>query len=120
MTDKTPIRALIEAVEVLDTISGEAAFFASLEAAFGRQGNVKQDVCRAFYGSLDAALTLHDALLPGWGWRKNHYAGSKPDYETWWVTYPNNWLVGHTANYTDGNPSRAWLLAILKAYEAQV
>lgn len=65
--------------------------------------------------SLDAALALHEAVLPEWGWRKDHWDGSEPDYECFWVTEPGNWRSGQTCRYTDKNPARAWLIAILEA-----
>lgn len=65
----------------------------------------------AYIGSLDAAKALHEAVLPGW-WVKEI------------ATSPGrNWLVqinppAGTAGFcwaNDGLPSRAWLLAILRA-----
>ena len=73
-----------------------------------------------FHGSLDAAKALHKAVLPGWGWQKEHWDGSeKPGHEIFWVTYPAKWRVGHVWKYNDKNDARAWLLAILEALIAQ-
>ena len=58
--------------------------------------------------SLDAAKALHEALLPGWIWQKS---GGKISVQ--------HWEVEHT--HTDYDvPARAWLVAILKAYQAQL
>lgn len=63
-------------------------------------------------GSLDAAKAMHEALLPGW-----------------W--YSLDWVMASVTNGPDdddgpwfnaaieGNPARAWLLAILRAHAAQ-
>ena len=88
----------------------------------------------AHYGSLDAALALHNALLPGWWWQIGSCCVSDdakvcPDF--------NNPVNGAAlekqfhpsidwASMFDidqrppGNPARAWLLATIKAYRAQV
>jgi len=71
----------------------------------------------AFSGSLDAALRLHEALLPGWAWTVG-------DNET--TVWPPNeladesWCVdGISASAETMPPARAWLLAILRALQAQ-
>ena len=111
--EKTPIRALIEGVEVGRTIGL----------------NVK-DVCRALgwkfpdtrtrhileaeVGSLDAAKALHEALLPDRAtvefWHSKRYEDESYVY----VHMPDAVYSGRA-----DNPARAWLIAILKAYEAQ-
>lgn len=61
----------------------------------------------AYFGSLDAAKALHEAMLPDW----------------WFAIQPTGATVGkmerpHDGNVFDGanqNPARAWLLAILRA-----
>ena len=65
----------------------------------------------AYRGSLDAAKALHDALLPGW----------------WFAVQPTGATVGKVETPHDGmvfscgtdDPARAWLLAILRALEAE-
>lgn len=99
--------ALIEAVE-----AGKAkhVYFA---AAF--QGYTMLDnLTNAYHGSLDAALSLHEALLPGWfpGMSKNIH--NKLWYA--WVQDKDNvqyWALEPT-------PARAWLLAVLRAYRATI
>ena len=71
-------------------------------------------------GSLDAAKALHEAVLPGWGWRVAQCHVS----DDAWVMAPDDSLAPdgeEWSTYTDidqrppGNPARAWLLAILEA-----
>jgi hypothetical protein len=65
----------------------------------------------AWLGSLDAALRLHEALLPGWGWDTGH--GAEEPF------YANVYLKA--AEYAAGSdtPARAWLLALLRALKTQ-
>ena len=77
------------------------------------------DAADAYNGSLDAALRLHEALLPGWAFavasvdqdgRGLPMAIVMPD-----ASADND---NHTTVRSDAIPARAWLLAILKAYRA--
>lgn len=69
-------------------------------------------VLGAFDGSLDAAMELHEALLPGWDWGRQGkifiyvFPAKSPKRE--------NRHHGHS----DDNLARAWLLAILHAKRA--
>ena len=70
------------------------------------------DVLRAyFHESLDAAKNVHDALLPGWEWNidagDGAYVENRGDFG---VPCPGD---------IPGMPARAWLLAILKAKQAE-
>ena len=60
----------------------------------------------AYNGSLDAAMALHEAVLPGWGFC---------------VTQVGANVEGSVeAYYSDNiNPARAWLIAIIRALIAQ-
>ena len=92
---------MIEAVE-----AGECPDFCPLWHGVG----LCTEAEGAFGGSLDAALRLHEALLPGWAAAVNtngmaQVIGPAPDWSR------------HTGCATD-NPARAWLLAILKALRA--
>lgn len=73
----------------------------------------------AYNGSLDAALALHNALLPGWVAKLS--AGGAGAGVTKWHCTVEDWNEG-TELHGDNQPStaRAWLLAILKAYRAQI
>jgi hypothetical protein len=69
------------------------------------------DACKASQGSLDAALALHNAVLPGWIWSKD-YNG---EIEVWKYGLVNSkW--GRSNN---PNPARALLIAILRALIAE-
>lgn len=61
----------------------------------------------AFKGSLDAAKALHDALLPGW-WQQQR------------ISTRTRVQVGNVAEMPwcyDDIPARAWLIAVLRAYQ---
>lgn len=65
----------------------------------------------AYIGFLDAAMALHEAMLPGWGWQISSdtdvvifkFFGSEPN----------------TIEEQADTPARAWLLAILDALIAE-
>jgi hypothetical protein len=62
------------------------------------------DAWGAYHGSLDAALRLHEALLPGSWYQISHWP------------MPNMTLVRvGSFEGRDDIPARAWLLAILRA-----
>ena len=65
-----------------------------------------QQAWLANQGSLDAAIALHEAVLPGWGFC---------------VTQVGANVEGSVeAYYSDNiNPARAWLIAIIRAMIAQ-
>lgn len=72
------------------------------------------DVDAADAGFIDAALRVHDALLPGWGWKLETHK----DLSFAWVGAPDSMLFqDYKASF--GNPARAWLLAILRALRAR-
>lgn len=64
----------------------------------------------AFTGSLDSAKALHDAVLPGWGWRIQHVGLQ---------AYAIVVLADDKAEATDFIPARAWALAIIRALLAE-
>ena len=113
------IRGLVEAVERGDmraTVEAARAAFPDL--------TIWRHVLKAGEGSIDAAKSLHDALLPGWWWavgtcKVSDDARVSPDDDS---RAPDG---GEWAEYTDidrrppGNPARAWLLSILIAVEGQ-
>jgi hypothetical protein len=83
-------------------------------------------------GSLDAAKALHDALLPGWDWvaRNDEVGGFANvmtcDFDAYSSVYVDGIeeikgqvISGQSHPVFSLSPARAWLLAILKAYEAQ-
>ena len=84
---------------------------------------------QAYEGSLDAAKLLHEAMLPGWGWRVgtchlSDDAAVFPDFNCPVHGARLRSLLDETRDWfseTDvdqrpaGTPARAWLLAILRA-----
>ncbi len=60
--------------------------------------------------SVDMALRLHEALLPGWEW---HLGPSNAK------VYPYNGHPGESWGGMSDKPARAWLIAILRAVKAQ-
>ena len=63
----------------------------------------------AYEGSLDAALALHEALLPGWRWDLDAACNAGV-----WNSCDLLPAITGEAN----TPARAWLLAVLKAYRS--
>ena len=98
---------LIEAVE-----AGQWETTAA-RAVFGNTKDPYYTASCAHRGSLDAALRLHEALLPGW-----HYRITRGKH-TPEAIVQRDLLAGEHASAETGTPSRAWLLAILKALRAK-
>ena len=95
--------------KLIDAVEAGVDIFPS---HFPHDFNGKQWAIRAYHGSLDAAKALHDALLPGWWFAIDGALASVSDM---------NDDDGPFFNATvKGNPARAWLLAILKAYKSKV
>ena len=71
----------------------------------------------AYHGSLNAALALHEALLPGWVARVTTgaaAAGVKYSHCT-----VEDWDEATEVDASNQpTPARAWLLAVLKAYRS--
>lgn len=88
---------------------------------------------KAFNGSLDAALRLHEALLPEWRMGLRSHDAIEGNGFAAWVTSPDYRTVCWTAGDQDtittlsglratgdaDKPARAFLLAILRALQAQ-
>ena len=70
-------------------------------------------ISRAVNGSLDAALALHEALLPGWWFQTSAVDG-------WATCYVERSGAGvpEEAPSAAESPARAWLIAILRAYRS--
>ena len=115
MTDKlNALDTLIEAVE-----AGDEYIERDIQNAFGgyRESYNSSRINRAYNGSLDAALALHEALLPGWVARVttgSASAGVKYSHCT-----VEDWDDGTEVDANNQpTPARAWLLAILRAYRS--
>lgn len=120
----TPLRQLIESVEAgkYDSTTDRPhrfnQFCRDWDAARGSYTNQFSEVAwRAYRGSLDAALALHEALLPGW-----RIEGVHQKYKTkrWYVCMDKfDDPDAKSSALNNHSFARSWLLAILRAYEAQ-
>ena len=114
------IRGLIEAVERGDWLSvmtvADAVF--PCDGAGVDSRNKCFWVQDAYRGSLDAAERLHDALLPG---GSQYSITVEPTCLCARVAWWPDGLAGKRTlvaeAWGEGNPARAWLLAILRAQE---
>lgn len=95
------LRGLIEAVE-----RGE--YSDSMFCAMFHSQGLCTECEGAFSGSLDAAKRLHDALLPGWWAMLRH--STRPSVTIGYVEA--------VQEAQDDNLARAWLLAVLRALDA--
>ena len=115
MTDLDELIAAVEAGSFDADTERKAprfnAFADAFEVALGMKPSYA-DGWGAYRGSLDAALRLHEALLPGWIWNVVE------SETTVWPGYPGD-PKDHQDGYCEGNPARAWLLAILRAVKAR-
>ena len=106
---------LIAAVEsggdaIQHNIYIKAAHAFTPESAYGKCPFY--EVPHAFYGSLDAAKALHDALLPGWR------VSMMEQSDQFGVGVAEDGIWHAMISSTNANPARAWLIAILKAYRS--
>ncbi|MBO29528.1 MAG: hypothetical protein CML61_12375 [Rhodobacteraceae bacterium] len=118
----TALEDLIAAVKAGDDVAfrrANRAMFSTPCQELGLQ--IREENARhAYKGSLDAALELHNAVLPDEGWevyRTSKYPGMIPGS----CSSPYKAKVGwgtQFAGHAD-TPARAWLLAILRALEAR-
>ena len=106
---------LIEVVEAGDLTDVNRKLGAMFAADHSLAWDWVSNVNSAFRGSLDAAKALHEALLPGWfpGMSQNIHYGH------WYVWVQAKATLKHFSA-EDDSPARAWLIAILKAYRAQM
>ena len=105
---------LIEAVEAGGDVDRSLPWSLALDV---KTGMIARD---AYRGSLDAALRLHEALLPGWHVAEISEAAFRLDHDG------KHWLVAVAERAGKGMSeatgpymSRAWLLAILRALKAK-
>lgn len=115
----TDLDRLIEAVEV----GNDAAFRQYNRAVFATPAQDvglqlrEDDSYRAYRDSIDAAVALLEALLPGWEWNVNsrHYWDkTEGPLALIWAGRPGVDLK--VVDAKSGTPARALLLAILRAY----
>lgn len=100
-------------IKALDALIAEVECGAFLLGAI--KGRLEDKAYDAFFGSLDAAKALHEALLPGWfpGMSQNIHHGH-------WYVWVQDKAMLKDFSAEDNSPARAWLIAILKAYRAQM
>jgi len=72
---------------------------------------------KAYNGSMDAALSLHEAVLPGWTWHGGQNAHHRD--VTMWVRKSEDGAVTLEFNAYAATPSRALLIALLEALVAK-
>ena len=107
------IAALIEAIEAGGDLIG-----------WGKWAVLKRNALHAigaYNGSLDAAISLHGALLPGCS---QYSIVTDPTCLCVKVSWWPDGLSGKTCfqgeGWSEANPARAWLIAIIKAYASQL
>ena len=113
MTRKEALAKLITAVEAnsLATVSAEHIY-----VAFG--AHLQRRFWECWNGSLDAVKALHEAVLPDFI-AYPEAGGASVGVRVWSCTV-ESWIEGqeyHGSNQPE--PSRAWLLSILRALHAQ-
>ena len=122
MTDMDKLIAAVEAGQIADD------FMPWIDVYDRTRGLLPyryQHMPAAYNGSLDAAKRLHDALLPGWAVERIAIWRGHPAHVCIWGTHEERdgkfWHEAKDGRFeaTADTPARAWLLAILKAVNAQ-
>lgn len=108
MTDRK--QALIELLGKVE--AGEWGHRRSTFKLAGFGDGMCVDMVRAYNGSLDAAMAMHEAVLPNRYWNMAEFDGA------WTVQIPVSTFKRYEAT-SEHNPSRAWLIAIIKALISQ-
>jgi hypothetical protein len=86
----------------------------------GLDNGQRRMVLLAYNGSLDAAMALHDAVLPGWVVQNIGQDGFDPgDGWTAWIVHPEYLDNFMSQGGKAKDPACAWLLAIIRALSAQ-
>lgn len=122
MNDKQALRKLIEAVEEGALPDEDWRLMHDIWSPRNWH-DIGHNVRYSMHGSLDAAKALHEALLPGWKKVLNLNEFSDGSVVcTMFGPIPEDagkWEMAPTWAARSDNPARAWILAILRAYEAQ-
>jgi hypothetical protein len=108
------VLALLAAVEAGEWDDIDLAF-----TAFHNSAGNAVDVRHAYNGSLDADLSLHEAIVPEW--HVTHAWGNSKDGWSWCLSRPAN--ADRKARYVEGKSTYAaiaLLIAILAAYAVQL
>lgn len=113
MSELDKLDNLIDVVE-----AGEDYVERHIQRAFGgyRSSANSAYINRAYHGSLDAALALHQALLPGC----TLSVGQNAHYGDWnaWVRYAEDGEILDEYTAASDTAARSLLLAILRAYRS--
>lgn len=120
MTNTTAIQALIDAVEAGGVTEWPTLSELGIPADFGDGTPIIRSIMRAYDGSLDAAMALHNAVLP----KISQYSivTDPTCIKVTVAAWPNGlnseaFITG--LGWHEGNPARAWLLAVLRAMLTQ-
>ena len=81
--------------------------------------NCAGEALSAYDGSLDAAKSLHEAVLPGWRISFGQNVWSGKWFATMMTVNGRNIEGLDFSGESPDNPARAWLLAILRALHSQ-
>tara|TARA_R110002020_G_scaffold95937_9_gene230112 strand:+ start:51727 stop:52110 length:384 start_codon:yes stop_codon:yes gene_type:complete len=121
-TRKEALQELLAKVEAGD----DAGFRRSNRAVFATPCQdialqLREEHCRhAYKGSLDAAKALHEAVLPGCS---QYSIVTDPTClkvsVCWWPDGLSGKREVHGEGWSEADPARAWLIAIIKALIAQ-
>lgn len=124
MTDQQQATtALIEAIEA-EKFRMQDAFTVWPDRHEHKDEDPAHYAAEAYHGSLDAAMSLHKALVPDWRWwvaDALYWAimeGEAPRVTLARGTAGIDLRVVHA--HSETCPARAWLLAILRAYASQL
>ena len=114
MTDTTALDELINAVEAGEPFAN-IDFYTPLDC-LNDDFDLGLTARSAYNGSFDAAKALHDALLPGYGYGVGPWGA-----RVWLYSDNPSWdgIMRFEVDLVD-LPARAWLLAVLRAYRAQI
>ncbi len=115
MTRIDALRALYEAVKAGEARSDWMPWIDPTDRTRGLLPYRFADFPAAYFGDLNAALALHEAVLPGWFFciANNSAFVTKPDGP---MIVPFDWDGDMGQYHAEATtPARAWLLAILAA-----
>lgn len=122
------LRKLIAAVEAGTATGGPDAMFVPrdmselIAAVTGSDDDLWSAFAGAHDGSLDDAKALHEALLPDWSVLEIDQDRAKRGRAEWIVCIRDDLEridPGHCVTTENDMLSRAWLLAVLRALEAE-
>jgi hypothetical protein len=106
------LQRLIEAVEV---VMDPGLFYCVPQS----MADMAETIVSAHYGSLDAALRLHEAMLPGWHVSMDDGQGQDRPFAAVMPPVAKSTVLGtgefDNAEGEASTMARAWLLAILRA-----